>query len=157
MGGGRVAGKKIKPKFPIFFAPLFNIKTKNHFVLFFSHPPRPPYPPPPPPPQEIFLVLISVRGWVNPSGHSAAGKDYVNEKFQPATFRLVAQCLNQLRHRVPLLYIGRRIYLLFIYRSCYCVSICRVFHIKCANLEILECCNDVTVDNRSYLDIEFFP
>ena len=31
--------------------------------------------------QEIFLVLISVRGLNQPLGHSAAGRDYVNEKF----------------------------------------------------------------------------
>ena len=57
----------------------------------------------PSPLQKIFLVLISVRVWVNlrvivrpewkipmaPSG------------MEPTTFRLVYQCLNQLRHCVP--------------------------------------------------------
>jgi hypothetical protein len=48
-------------------------------------------------PQEIFLLLTCVRGWglcqwkilMTPSG------------IEPATSRLVAQCLNQLRHHVP--------------------------------------------------------
>jgi hypothetical protein len=55
----------------------------------------------PPLPQEIFLVLISVRGWVDP-GPQCDRKDYVNGKIpvtpsgiEPATFLFVAQCLNQ--------------------------------------------------------------
>jgi hypothetical protein len=57
-------------------------------------------------PQEIFLVLVSVRGWVNPKPYFGR-KDYVNKKIPvipsriaPVSFRFVAQCLNQLRYRV---------------------------------------------------------
>jgi hypothetical protein len=46
-------------------------------------------------PQEISLVLISVRGCVDPRAI------VLPEGIEPTTFRLVAQCLNQLRHRVP--------------------------------------------------------
>jgi hypothetical protein len=56
----------------------------------------------PPLPPEKFLVLIYFRGRVNPRVIVKISNDTVGNRTRD--LRLVAQCLNQLRPRVPQIY-----------------------------------------------------
>jgi len=54
-------------------------------------------------PQKVFLVLIFLRGWVDPSAILCKWKISVTSAgTEFRTFRLVAQCLNQMCHPVSL-------------------------------------------------------
>jgi hypothetical protein len=60
-------------------------------------------------PQEIFLILISVRGWVNPRA-IVRPEGLCQWKFQWHHRESNPQCLKQLRHRVPKFIISKVLY-----------------------------------------------
>ena len=69
-------------------------------------------------PQDITLVLISFRGWVDTS--STVRKEGLCQwripmapsRIESSTFRLLAHCLNQLRHRCSHCFIRSRVWTL---------------------------------------------
>jgi hypothetical protein len=56
-------------------------------------------------PPGIFLVLISVRAIVRLEELGQLKNPMTSSGIEPATFRLVAWCLNQLRYRVLLAHV----------------------------------------------------
>jgi hypothetical protein len=71
-----------------------------------SHKHRPHLPPPPPPPGNISGIHFCLRLWVDPrtivraEGLSQWKIPVTSWGIEPATVRLVTNCLNQMRHRV---------------------------------------------------------
>ena len=87
-------------------------------------------------PQEMLLVLISVRGWVDSRTIVRSEGFYINENIpltpaviEPATFRFVAQHLNHCATAVPLrggiepfilnVRLGWKLTVIFVFRPMY--------------------------------------
>jgi len=81
-------------------------------------------------PHKIFLVLISVRGWVDPrtvvqpEGLCQWKFPMAPSGIEPMTFWLVAQCHNQLRHCAPQNYINCRLITGFFF--CFLINLCLI-------------------------------
>jgi hypothetical protein len=82
-----------------------------------------------------FLVLISVRGWVDSraivwlEGLGQLKNPMTLSVFEPATFRLVAECLNQLRYRLPQAATGSSSIIAWTIRNHVCVRTKRFIHL----------------------------
>ena len=103
-------------------------------------------------PQQILLVLISFRGWVDPRAIVLSEEFYVNEKnpltpagIEPVTFRFVAQHINRCATAGPTH--SQFVYLLLIHCKSGCTKSSRCYVIS--SLSVL--LNHFTVHNAVFI------